>query len=354
MAQKVNITYSSPGLQPPVFLTTSLTHPQWEPVEMGVTTDADGNHVFSKEFEATEGHYQYKFRLGVGDWWVFDEGKPTVDDGFGNKNNLLVVEQPSSKAEEKTELPTTAPLLQREANADPEKNASEEVPVRTDPDLEPSKSTNSQEAEEEDAPLLKHEMAPTEDGKDRPQQTSLLSTPDLSRLSDKSQPDEVVAPEPSQADRAALEKFPEDHNGIMESIHKVSSNAPVDQVSDQPEEAVSRSRALSSASSSLPSVKEHDIEETVPEPEPAHPAVVSETSNPTVPEDSKASRPAEPITPPMTPKDENRPHAPASELENMGEEGPYRTRKRQKEGPPRSIPRSVPRCGSLVLWTMWW
>lgn len=52
----------------------------------------DGELEFKHEFEAEPGEYQYKFRLGPGDWWVLDETKPTVDDGTGIRNNLLVVE----------------------------------------------------------------------------------------------------------------------------------------------------------------------------------------------------------------------------------------------------------------------
>ena len=37
----------------------------------------DGELDFEHEFEAVPGEYQYKFRLGPGDWWVLDETKPT-------------------------------------------------------------------------------------------------------------------------------------------------------------------------------------------------------------------------------------------------------------------------------------
>ena len=33
-----------------------------------------GEFLFYKEFDdVEEGEYQYKFRLGLGDWWVLDE-----------------------------------------------------------------------------------------------------------------------------------------------------------------------------------------------------------------------------------------------------------------------------------------
>ncbi|KAG9878159.1 hypothetical protein KCU94_g21723, partial [Aureobasidium melanogenum] len=92
MAQKEEIHYSHPGLQPPVFIAGSMCEPQWEPIEMKYKDKEDGELEFKHEFEAEPGEYQYKFRLGPGDWWVLDETKPTVDDGTGIRNNLLVVE----------------------------------------------------------------------------------------------------------------------------------------------------------------------------------------------------------------------------------------------------------------------
>lgn len=35
----------------------------------------DGEHDFWQEFDVEEGEYQYKFRLGPGDWWALDETK---------------------------------------------------------------------------------------------------------------------------------------------------------------------------------------------------------------------------------------------------------------------------------------
>ncbi|KAK6008825.1 hypothetical protein QM012_000728 [Aureobasidium pullulans] len=92
MAQKEEIHYSHPGLQPPVFIAGSMCEPQWEPIEMKYKEIEGGELQFEHEFEAEPGEYQYKFRLGPGDWWVLDETKPTVDDGTGIRNNLLVVE----------------------------------------------------------------------------------------------------------------------------------------------------------------------------------------------------------------------------------------------------------------------
>ncbi|EMC99062.1 hypothetical protein BAUCODRAFT_389627 [Baudoinia panamericana UAMH 10762] len=95
MKQPVTVEYASPGLQPPVYVFTSLSDPQWSEVEMEQEKKDDGEYRFSQTFAAEEGEYQYKFRLGPGDWWALDDTKPSVDDGMGNKNNLLTVKAPA-------------------------------------------------------------------------------------------------------------------------------------------------------------------------------------------------------------------------------------------------------------------
>jgi hypothetical protein len=37
----------------------------------------EGSGSFSKTFLVSPGTYQYKFRLGTGDWWVVDETQKT-------------------------------------------------------------------------------------------------------------------------------------------------------------------------------------------------------------------------------------------------------------------------------------
>jgi len=76
MTQKVKVTYSNAGLQPPVYIAGSLGDNPWEPLEMHFTKSQDGEHEFWQEFDVEEGEYQYKFRLGSGDWWALDESKP--------------------------------------------------------------------------------------------------------------------------------------------------------------------------------------------------------------------------------------------------------------------------------------
>ena len=71
------ITYVNPGTQPPLYLAGSFSDPQWELQEMDFTQKDDGDYQFYKEIVAESGReYQYKFRIGPGDWWVLDESAP--------------------------------------------------------------------------------------------------------------------------------------------------------------------------------------------------------------------------------------------------------------------------------------
>lgn len=69
------VSFSQRGVQPPVFIVTSLTG--WIPLEMDVQQDQteDGHLVFTKQFpNVPEGPYQYKIRIGDNQW-VVDESK---------------------------------------------------------------------------------------------------------------------------------------------------------------------------------------------------------------------------------------------------------------------------------------
>ncbi|TID01945.1 hypothetical protein CH35J_004279 [Colletotrichum higginsianum] len=86
----VTITYKKPGTQPPLFVAGSFSDPQWQPQEMLFTTEDGGEHTFHKSIEVPpSSQIQYKFRVGLGDWWVLNEDAPTVTDASGNRNNVL-------------------------------------------------------------------------------------------------------------------------------------------------------------------------------------------------------------------------------------------------------------------------
>lgn len=88
-SQTVRITYHQPGTKPPIFVAGSFTTPPWEPRELQYTktTPGPGETVaeeagdsdleFFDDFKVGDGQYQYKFRIGHGDWWVCDESVET-------------------------------------------------------------------------------------------------------------------------------------------------------------------------------------------------------------------------------------------------------------------------------------
>ncbi|KAG9189240.1 hypothetical protein G6011_06108 [Alternaria panax] len=95
MAGQAAITFSQTGVQPPVYVTTSLN--DWTPVEMDFKEDktAPDSLIFSKEFnDVTEGSYQYKIRIGE-DHWVLDESKETAAADDGILNNVIHVKPAS-------------------------------------------------------------------------------------------------------------------------------------------------------------------------------------------------------------------------------------------------------------------
>ena len=74
----VTIQYAKPGTQPPIFVAGSFSDPAWQPQEMEYTVDANGEHTYTKEVHIEPAkEYQYKFRMGGGDWWVLNEDSPT-------------------------------------------------------------------------------------------------------------------------------------------------------------------------------------------------------------------------------------------------------------------------------------
>jgi len=122
---------------------------------MGCSESSDGEWEFSKTFSAAKGKYQYKFRLGPGDWWVCDESKPTVDDGFGDRNNVLVV---------KDEVPAKEHAADHDAEFEPptlphERNSSNGH-AKHDPLVQDAEDVQEQqnEVQEKHAPLFSHEQ----------------------------------------------------------------------------------------------------------------------------------------------------------------------------------------------------
>lgn len=77
MQSEATITFTQPGVQPPVYVVTSLSTPPWAPLELKPRKEKtpSGGLVFEQKFgNVAEGSYQYKIRIGEGHW-VVDESK---------------------------------------------------------------------------------------------------------------------------------------------------------------------------------------------------------------------------------------------------------------------------------------
>ncbi|KAK0291066.1 hypothetical protein LTR35_001787 [Friedmanniomyces endolithicus] len=340
MTYPATIKYASKGLQPPVYIFTSLSDPQWEAVEMDHEILADGENSFSKTFMADEGEYQYKFRLGPGDWWALDETKPTLDDGAGNKNNVMVVKPVAAAPQASKKEPAKvvdAPAPQQPAASSPPPQApvspsQQQTPVSEKaaaivpnplptiasavtsvvaplmkhesffPDVNASSRYNAYDDDHNDdsnlveedyddddeifehqqsplmrhetlgpdsdehahSPLMRHESMTLYDRNDEPDHPYSRSyTAPLGLTTSSSSAADSVCPEADPND-PSLERFPTDHVGIFQHIHRASTQLPADET-----EAVVNAtspllagREVSNAPS-LPSVEEEEEEEEV-------------------------------------------------------------------------------------------
>ncbi|KAJ4313080.1 hypothetical protein N0V94_007114 [Neodidymelliopsis sp. IMI 364377] len=94
MTSEATIIFSQAGVQPPVYVVTSLSTPPWATLELTPSNEKtpSGDVIFRQQFgNVAEGSYQYKIRIGEGHW-VVDETKESATDEHGNRNNVLHVE----------------------------------------------------------------------------------------------------------------------------------------------------------------------------------------------------------------------------------------------------------------------
>ena len=74
--------------------------------EPGVPLRPEGGGVHSVTLELEPGSYRYRVRVVEGErerWLELPKGTPTVDDGFGGENGLLVVGEDGSRTERNSE-----------------------------------------------------------------------------------------------------------------------------------------------------------------------------------------------------------------------------------------------------------
>ncbi|OQV11063.1 hypothetical protein CLAIMM_14965 [Cladophialophora immunda] len=118
----ITITFEKDNVQPPVYIAGSFT--EWSPREMSfetAPTTGSTQNVFLYKADLEPGDYQYKFRLGPGDWWALDESSPTANDEQGNVNNVISVkaqvsESPPEDASEQISKPVASILNTRDAH----------------------------------------------------------------------------------------------------------------------------------------------------------------------------------------------------------------------------------------------
>lgn len=361
MKHPVTIEYAGPEAQPPVYIATNLSQPQWQPLEMEAVKDDQGAYKFRMTFEADQGEYQYKIRLGTGDWWVTDDDQPTVDDGDGNKNNVVTVparyatySSPHSTPQMRAPTPDTldkvdsvqqlplmehekcangsgqsleesgvpesglgldlpsAPLFRHESIAPrpaiAEKGDEEDDEIEGPPLLR-HESVAPSSAEQVHSPLFRHESIAIDDKRheDLPEHLSPILRGPQSRAS--SIPEEADENDPS------LELFPTDHAGIIEHIERTRRSMQEDETSDRPDSPSRSSSSRPSPSGSaigsraspslpcLPEDEEEDLAEMQCEAAAAEKMEAANTYHSHAHEQilEATDRPTEPITPPMTP-----------------------------------------------------
>jgi len=271
-----------------------------------------GEYAFVRSFDVEEGEYQYKFRLGPGDWWVCDEKKPTVDDGMGNRNNLVVAKpvqhvkqqarqisegkigaerSPSvakhSRPASRVRTPThdgahESPLMQHEAFASHDLGSrSEQTPEheRSDPmestphehkllpheALSPATHNEDDDAiEPYNAPLLRHESLSATSPEQqyspllRHESIGLASaqpaSPTTQKLAGSPVRRSVRSGVQYEADPndPTLERFPTSHEEIMKHIQRTHTRLPEDETHDSTTGgSPASSNAVSDASSSF-------------------------------------------------------------------------------------------------------
>jgi hypothetical protein len=118
MTERVTITFSQTGVQPPVYVVTSVSEPPWEPLEMTVEEEqtASANLIFTRQFkDVAEGDHQYKIRVGNGHW-VVDESKDSSTLDHLPANSHTNTAQPPMNMATATTSSTSSPPKTANAN----------------------------------------------------------------------------------------------------------------------------------------------------------------------------------------------------------------------------------------------
>lgn len=216
-----------------------------------------GEFLFYKEFDdVEEGEYQYKFRLGLGDWWVLDETAETATDDAGNKNNIITVKvkpilehtthEPASAEPPKETAESTATSMSYHTDAVFEATGAPQIrgvavgdlkPQHMDEEEVPKDESKAKASEAIPIPFTVVEKVPDVE---QPQYGDVEADSlheDVSKRAQDAQPDaEYVSPPeaPPKAQEATSPRFPSILTLVVEKIDNEPSHrddfaeAPVD------------------------------------------------------------------------------------------------------------------------------
>ncbi|KAF7563827.1 hypothetical protein G7046_g330 [Stylonectria norvegica] len=209
------ITYRKPGTSPPIFLAGSFSEPEWQPQEMDCVTGDDGEHDFKAQINVEPGkEYQFKVRIGEGDWWALAENYPVVTDETGNQNNLLMVPTTSN-------MTHTAPIEGNLPSTD--SIADSKLPPSAAPRIHvPETDDNNAEDLDLKTPLFAHECF---GAYELPDDDSDLD------IYEKESPRQVMRPKSKDLDVTnvdindpTLEKFPSDRTSILDALRTIQTH----------------------------------------------------------------------------------------------------------------------------------
>lgn len=260
----LKLTYRRNDTVPPVYVVGDFSNPPWQPLEMDVTKGEDGQHVFTKMVDVSEGsQIQYKFRIGSGDWWVVDENTETgeyssyclgttcptpspltfrtmganlrspVTDSQGNVNNILKASAACSNTEPEVPEPEASPLKPSPSGQDESQSpvvtesASDVAEIATDT------NNNDKDAPSHHAcPMFSHECVIVP-GKDAVDDEAVITDDYEPRRLSGHRPHEYAEDQDIDADDPALERFPSDSASIFAAIRRLSTSVEEDRTFPQ-------------------------------------------------------------------------------------------------------------------------
>ncbi|KAI1321845.1 hypothetical protein F5Y16DRAFT_388269 [Xylariaceae sp. FL0255] len=227
----ITFTFHKAGVQPPLFVAGSFSRPPWQPFEMDVSRDQHGEYMFIKQLLIDEGaDYQYKFRLGSGDWWAVDPDADTVNDDQGNVNNLLRVPVTSTPVPARVD---TEDHFQPSSDALVAETSENPVEPQEDKGKKPMRSNDALPNESAETPAAAAETIDTvtplgdivqsDDGSGLPMFTHECFSPQCDMPAHEPLDDDSDFEEGLDQNDPRLEHFPAEREAIFATIRRLST-----------------------------------------------------------------------------------------------------------------------------------